>query len=124
MTGEEKRRFSRIYFHIRARLEVGALHYEFDRIVNLSIGGCLVEVASTAADLEIGQHCVFKILLDRMAPAVEVAGEIVRLQGAEVGIKFTGINPENLFHLQNIIRYNATDPEKIEQEIAEHPGLK
>ena len=39
------------------------------------------------------------------------------------GIKFTGIDPDSLFHLHNILRYNAVDPDRVEQEIDEHPGL-
>lgn len=122
--GGEKRRFSRIFFNVRACLETGEQKYEFDRIANLSVGGCLVEISVPEPDVSLGQECVFKILLDRMAPAVEVAGEIVRIKGSELGVKFTSIDPENLFHLQNIIRYNAEDPEQIEKELDEHPGLK
>jgi hypothetical protein len=54
---------------------------------------------------------------------VEVNGEIVRNDAETVGIKFTRINPEDLIHLQNIIRYNAENPDKISEEIQQHPGL-
>lgn len=124
MAGEEKRRFSRIFFNVRARLEVGSRSFELSRIANLSVGGCLVELDAPDAELRPGLECVFKILLDRMAPPVEIKGEIVRVEDGELGLKFVAIDPENLFHLQNIIRYNSSDPDKIEQELAAHPGLK
>lgn len=124
MAGEEKRRFSRIFFNVRARLEVGDRTFELSRIANLSVGGCLIECDVLDADLTAGQECLFKILLDHMAPPVKINGEIVRVKEGELGIKFTSIDPDNLFHLQNIIRYNAADPDKIEEELSAHPGLK
>ncbi|MBU1566449.1 MAG: PilZ domain-containing protein [Proteobacteria bacterium] len=116
----EKRRFSRIIFNIRARLVVGETVYTVERLVNLSVGGCQLEIDD---ELPPGEPCTFSILLPRMGPGVEVMGEVVRTGNGVASLKFTGIEPENLFHLQNIIRYNAEDPELIEEEIKEHPGL-
>jgi hypothetical protein len=117
----EKRRYSRIFFNVKAKLTVGGAVYTVDRIANLSVGGCLLELEE---DLPVGKDCTFTILLSRMEPGVDVQGEIVRAGNGEVSLKFTTINPENLFHLQNIIRYNAEDPDAIEEEISAHPGLK
>lgn len=117
---EEKRRFSRVLFDVRARLEVEGATYVVERIANLSVGGCLVKIGE---DIQSGARCTFTILLDRMAPGVDVIGEVLRSIEGEIVIKFTTIDPENLFHLQNIIRYNAENPDNIEEEISEHPGL-
>ena len=116
----EKRRFSRIFFNVRAKLVVGANIYTVERIVNLSVGGCQVEIDAV---LQPGEPCQFTIFLPRMGPGVEVFGEIIRAGDTEVGVKFTRVAPENLIHLQNIIRYNAEDPDLIEEEIKLHPGL-
>lgn len=117
----EKRRFSRIFFNVRARLSMDNKVYQVDRIVNLSVGGCLLEIPD---ELPLGGECMFTLLLPRMAPGVDVFGEIVRTGGGEVSVKFVRITPENLVHLQNILRYNAEDPDVIEEEINSHPGLK
>lgn len=117
----EKRRFSRIFFNVRARLEVDDKVYAIDRIMNLSVGGCLLEIED---ELPLGTEGKFTIFLPRMAPGVEVFGEIVRSGNGETSLKFVRITPENLVHLQNIIRYNADDPDSIEEEINSHPGLK
>lgn len=117
---EEKRRFSRIFFNVKARLDVNGTTYEVDQIANLSVGGCLVQIGE---DVHEGSKCTFTILLDRMAPGVEVIGEVLRSNEGEVVVKFTTIEPESLFHLQNIIRYNAENPDEIEEEISEHRGL-
>ncbi len=117
----EKRRFSRIAFDVEAKLTVGGAVYKIERIANLSVGGCLLELED---DFPLGSDCTFTILLSQQAPNVDVQGEIVRAGSGGVGLKFTTISSENLFHLQNIIRYNAKDPDAIEEEISAHPGLK
>lgn len=117
---ENKRRFSRIFFNVKARLEVEGATYVVEQIANLSVGGCLVQIGE---NVPAGSHCTFTILLDRMAPGVDIIGEVLRSTENEVVVKFTTIEPESLYHLQNIIRYNAENPDDIEEEISEHPGL-
>ncbi len=117
----EKRRFSRILFNVRTKLRVAGTDYSVDQIVNLSVGGCLLVVDG---EFSVGDPCTVFILLDRMAPGVEVGGEIVRKGDGEVSVQFTSVTPENLMHLQNIVRYNAEDPERIEEELSEHKGLQ
>jgi hypothetical protein len=118
---DEKRRFSRIFFDVQARLTVGEVIYSVNRIANLSVGGCLLEIDG---DFSLGSGCTFTILLPHMAPEVDVLGEIVRAGNGEVSLKFVTIEAEDLFHLQNIIRYNAEDPDAVEEEISVHPGLR
>ena len=119
---EDKRRFSRIFFNMPAELTVDDTSYTIEQIANLSIGGCLLKIKD---DFPVGAECKITILLNDTSPdlKVEVNGEIVRNDAEAVGIKFTRINPDHLIHLQNIIRYNAEDPDKISEEIKRHPGL-
>ncbi len=118
---KDNRRFSRIVFNVRARLVAGEKKYSIDQIANLSVGGCLLHIGE---DLPLKSECTLTILLARMEPGVAISGEIARSSEGEVGIKFTAIDPDSLFHLQNIIRYNAEDPDVIEEEILTCPGLK
>jgi c-di-GMP-binding flagellar brake protein YcgR len=119
---EDKRRFSRIFYDMPAELTVADTSYTIEQIANLSIGGCLLKIED---DIPVGAECKFAIILNDTPQdlKVEVNGEIVRSDAETVGIKFTRINPDDLVHLQNIIRYNAEDPDKISDEIKRHPGL-
>lgn len=119
---EEKRRFSRIVFKMNAELTVEGKIYPVAEIVNLSVGGCQLEIGE---DIAPNTPCSFLIVLnpaDRRAN-VEVDGEIVRSADGVVGISFSAISPEALIHLQNIIRYNSPDPDRIEEEISSRPGI-
>lgn len=122
MENMEKRRFSRIVFNMEAELTVNEQVYSFSQVNNLSVGGCLFE---TAENFDEGAACRFWLPLQSEDPnlGVEVFGEIVRCDGETVSVRFTRIDPNSLFILQNIIRYNAPDPDRIEDEISEHPGL-
>jgi hypothetical protein len=117
----EKRKFSRIVFDVEVRLTVGEVDYTLERITNLSVGGCLLSVNDGFAE---GQECIVTILLSRMEPGVLVYGKIVRVAEGEVSVQFTSVTPENLQHLQNIIRYNADDPERIDEELNVRTGLQ
>ncbi len=120
----EKRRFSRISFGMAAYLTVNEQRYLFSEIGNLSVGGCLLFMEDM--HFEKGTPCQFRLPLDPENPdlIIEIFGEIVRCDGESVSVLFTRIDPQSLFLLHNVIRYNAPDPDVIENEINEHPGLK
>lgn len=96
--------------------------YTVNEISNLSVGGCLVPIK---ADVEPGTTCNVKILLSGTISdmSIEIDGEIKHSTPDAVAIRFTRIDPEGLFHLHNIVRYNSPDPDTIDREISEHPGL-
>lgn len=119
---EEKRRFSRIVFPMAAEFSTENAVFQVKEIANLSIGGCQLDIG---AEIPAGAKCSLLIVLN---PAdrrmnVDVDGEVIRSGGGSVGVKFTSIAPDDLTHLQNIIRYNSPDPDQIEHEIDDHPGL-
>ena len=118
----EKRKFSRIAFRVAAEIQVEDATFTVQQIENISVGGCLFP---TSRSFAVGTPCRVIISLDGAvdAPKVAANGEIVRSDQEMTGIKFTGIDPDSLFHLHNILRYNAVDPDRVEQEIDEHPGL-
>ncbi|MFC1884894.1 PilZ domain-containing protein [Thermodesulfobacteriota bacterium] len=119
---KERRRFTRIPFTFRTEMKVDDTSYVTDEISNISIGGCSLGIK---ADLKVGTLCEIIIRLsgDSSELNVSIRGEIIRCRDGIVAVKFTGIDPDSLFHLQNIVRYNSADPDKIEQEINERPGI-
>ena len=119
---EEKRRFTRILFRVSAEIMADDFSCRAEEILNLSIGGCLLPVK---ADLELGTECHLKIIMAGTTSelSIRVKGEIMRCDAGAVAVKFTGIDPDSLFHLQNIVRYNSSNPEAVDKEIHDHPGI-
>lgn len=118
----EKRRFTRFALKMNGTLHVDKNSYGVGMISNLSIGGCLLPVN---AELKKDTPCSLTIDLGmtEREVTVEVEGVIVRCEHGEVAVKFTKIDPDSLFHLQMLARYNSPDSEKVEKEIKEHPGI-
>ena len=118
----EKRRFSRIPFQVSAEITVDREVYPVAKINNLSIGGGSFPLAK---DLPPGSPCQVKIILNGTSSklSIRVAGRLLRSSSGAAAIQFTSIDPDSLYHLQNIIRFNASDPDAIEREIEQHPGL-
>ncbi|MHB8789051.1 MAG: PilZ domain-containing protein [Desulfobulbaceae bacterium] len=120
---DDNRRFSRIPFRVKAQLRIDDQTYSVSELSNLSVGGCLLPLA---VELPPGTACLLKIMLEGTTEEmrVRVEGEVVRTTPEGVALRFLRIEPDSLFHLQNIILYNAPDADAIEHELARHPGLK
>jgi len=54
---------------------------------------------------------------------LQVESKIIRCDQGTVAIKFTGIDPDTLLHLHNIILYNSPDVQSVEEEIQRNPGI-
>jgi hypothetical protein len=118
----EKRRFTRFTLNMNATLYINNISYNVDTISNLSIGGCLLPIH---ADLKPDAPCSLNIQLGmpESEASIKVKGIIIRSKDGEVAVKFSGIDPDSLFHLQMLARYNSSDIEKVEDEIRKHPGI-
>lgn len=119
---ENKRRFTRIPFKVSAQIIIDGSVHSTAELRNLGIGGCFLPIGE---GLREGTPCLVVILLTENGGDVnlQIEGVVARCQPEGVAIQFTQIDPDNLFHLKNIIRYNTTDPESLENEINKHPGL-
>ncbi len=119
---KDKRRFSRVPFRVNAEMMVNGILYNAGEITNLGVGGCLLPVK---ADLKPGTVCRMKILLSGTSSevSIKVNGTIIRCDPKAIAVKFTHIDPDSLFHLQNIVRYNSPEPDEFELEIRDHPSL-
>ena len=119
----DSRRFSRIPFRVKAELTVDDNIFTVSELINLSIGGCLLPITT---DQQAGRSCQLKIFLEGSSEKlyVLIEGEIIRNSPEGMAVQFIRIDPESLFHLQNIIRFNAPDADAIDNELHRHPGLK
>ncbi len=119
---EESRRFTRIKYGVPAIITVDDTEFSIQSISNLCIGGALIPCEQKFAHKT---KCIFRIPMTGSSSNlfVEAKGEFVWSSETESAIKFTEIDPDSLMLLQNIIRYNAEDPDAIECEIEEHQGI-
>ena len=120
---EEKRRFSRIKISrpITLRFADGTT-CRSSTFEDLSVGGCLVPSDYSP---KIGTECHVAIFFDEQAKGrcIEIEGTVARCERTSIAVKFITITPDSLFHLKNLIRFNTADPERIDTEIQNRPGI-
>lgn len=117
---QEKRHFTRVPFRVNAELKITDTLYKIETLENLSIGGCLLPLRE---EIETGTPCEIIIFLTGTNPQtyLKVEGHVLRTDIDTVAVRFTHIDPDSLLHLKSIIRYNAPDPDAVEEEILKHP---
>lgn len=116
---QEKRRFTRVPFKVHVQLTVDDFLYSSEEISNLSVGGCLLPITG---DLEEGTQCHVRIMLSGTSSELSIGadGKIVRCTPDAVAVEFVRIDPDSLFHLQNVVRYNSPDPDAVEADLRKH----
>ena len=120
---ENKRRFTRIKIKRPVVLSIsGGSTFRSNEIEDLSVGGCLVPVV---ARLRAGTACKVEILLGKEegSKIITVEAIITRYHENTAAVRFESIDPDSLFLLQNLIRYNSEVPETIDEEITNRPGI-
>ncbi len=119
---DNQRRFLRVPFKVMADITTNEKLYYENEIINLGMGGCLLSIDE---DFKAGSGCRVTIRLTgtNSELSVGVQGKIVRCDNGKAAIKFTQIDPDSLFHLKNIVRYNSKCPEKVEKEINKYIGV-
>jgi hypothetical protein len=87
-------------------------------IRNVSLRGCLVELAEQAS-LPPEDLVSVTIHLEPGSPDLDVTvkGRVVRTDPSQVAIQFTEVPAESFHHLFRFVQYNAPDPEGIEKEL-------
>ncbi|GAB4265205.1 MAG: hypothetical protein Kow0092_17370 [Deferrisomatales bacterium] len=88
-------------------------------IVNISLKGCLVELAEGRSPSR-GETVSVIIHLDPGNDQldIELRGQIAREDPRGPAVDFLEVPPESFPHLFRLVQYNAPDPESIEQELS------
>lgn len=121
---EDKREFSRVETHPRARLTLPTGEEIMTGfIVDISLGGMLIE---GACDLELNSEVMVTVLLgeDAAGQVIEAIGKVARCDARGIGVEFTELeSTESLEHLKNLVLYNSQAPGSIEEEFRSHSGI-
>lgn len=112
----ERRQKTRVSFRTDVVLKSG------DKVIaaranskNISLNGIFI---NTDQRLPLGTFCNLGIMLTGSSSelSLKIIGKIAREGDEGLGIAFESIDVDSYFHLRNIVKYNALDWEKIENE--------
>ena len=87
----------------------------------MSFNGCYFPCTGRLPE---GTPCKIEVFLDNREIKIEVHGKISRVTGDGMAVEFTGVPLDDLEHLRNLIRFNADDPNIVQEEFDAHVGLK
>jgi hypothetical protein len=120
---DDPRSFSRISLDRGAQILVGNNAPFHAEIINLSMSGLLLR---TDQHLELGTECRLSIpLTEGGEMQVEAMATVVRTTADGFAINFTKLlGVESYGHLRSLLLYNATDPDRIEEEFKAHYGIR
>jgi len=120
---ENCREFTRVLISIQLAINAFDSTTICGRIHDLSLNGVS---ARCSGRLPVQSPCTIKIYLDGPDNEdihLQLNGKVMRHMQDGMGIQFTGVPLDDLEHLRNLIRYNAQEPDLIEQEFSAHLGL-
>ncbi len=121
---DNKREFSRVETHPRARLVLPTGEEIMTAfIIDVCLGGVLIE---GECELELDAEVAVTVMLgeDAGEQIIEAIGKVVRCDARGIAVEFTELeNIESLEHLKKLILYNSQTPEPIEEEFRSHSGI-
>jgi len=119
-----RREFIRVPFQTTVEVRAGQDVIRSESGINISMNG--LRMAYTGAVPPAGTPCRASIILRAFENriAIEASGTIVRSEPGCFAVEFTELDPDSYGHLRQLIRYNADDPEKAEEEFTTHWGIK
>jgi hypothetical protein len=113
------RRFTRIPFHVPARLEVKDGAKLPCALVNVSLKGALVELSQGPVPAT-GSTCAVTIDLDPGSGArIRMDGDVAHQRGLQVGIRCDELDLESVQHLRRILEFNVGDEAVVLKELGE-----
>ncbi len=115
---KEKRKLSRVLFHIHAQIKKGTQAY-IGRVDNVSLKGLHVKMTEGMNELNPGDQVEITIDLtgDSSDLKVQAEGEVVRWEdNGAIAVNFNHIDLDSFVHLKNIMAYNSGDYDKIMDE--------
>ncbi|MBW1742145.1 MAG: PilZ domain-containing protein [Deltaproteobacteria bacterium] len=115
--GEERRQKTRVHFetHVIIKTEESEIRAEADS-EDISMKGVFVR---TPEKIPEGTPCDLEILLTGSSTrlALTIKGIVTRQEEAGLAIGFDSTDLDSYIHLKNIILYNASNHEEIENEM-------
>ena len=115
---ENRRRKTRVRFETQVILRIKDVEVTAEASSrDISLQGVFL---ATDAALPQGAPCEVEILLTGSSSrlSIRVRGHVARRDAEGLGIVFESIDPDSYFHLRNLLLYNSSDPEEIENEQA------
>ena len=114
---DDKRRRTRVHFKTQVVLKTGSSEIKADaKPSDISLKSMFI---TTDEKIPVGTPCDIEIVLSGTTSklALNIKAVIARQDKDGLGITFESMDVDSYFHLKNVVMYNASDPDVIEEEM-------
>ena len=114
---ENRRKFSRILFSIKAQLTIDKKTYPVS-LLDISLNGALISVINTTHSLK-GKLGTLQFSLSEGEADVEMHIAVVHETPEETGLQCNAIDIDSVTHLRRLIELNLGDSEQLNKELSQ-----
>ena len=120
---DDRRGFTRVPFQVAVTLKSDHGTLVFGDIWDISLSGMYVTGTS---QFPRGCSCDVAIELDGPEGKVglQMRGRVARLDRGGMAIEFREMSLDSYIHLRNLVLYNTTELDRVENELKNHVGLR
>lgn len=121
---QDRRDFIRVPFTTATSVRTADRTIWSSSTLDLSMNGIRIETRESVP--LPGTACEIEIVLSERDPTViiEARGTVVRSAPATLAVQFSEVDFDSYLHLRQIILNNAQDPERAEQQMRAHRGIR
>ncbi len=113
---ESQRHFSRVPFHAPVHLHLK--HQTLDvTLLDIALKGALVQTA-VPVDIALQEECRLVLRLADDDMAIEMRGQVVHLEGPNIGMACQNIDVFSLTCLRRLLELNTGDAELMDRELS------
>lgn len=117
--GENKREFTRVSIKMKVRVTHGDTVIFSEEGKDISMKGLYLYCDKT---LPVGTECDVTIFFGDLE--INTKGIVKRSTESALAVEFTQLDIESYDHLQNLIIYNTSEIDRVEEEFKSHLGIK
>lgn len=120
---DNRREFTRAPVRLEATLYTED-HQRFDgTLVDLSMGGAFLKLEHRP-DPNAACRIVLRLCSAKGCMSLHAAGVVVRIDSHGVGVRVDSVDEDAYMHMRRLVLLNAEDPERVEDELAAHSGVR
>lgn len=110
-----RRRFSRILFHMEAILQMPGGDIPV-KVIDISLHGALVQ-PEPPVFIEVGAHGCLQLVLDDSDATIRMDATIVHHEGDHFGLACREIDLDSMTHLRRLVELNLGDMPILQREL-------
>lgn len=113
---DSQRIFSRVPFHAPVRLELPG-QTRHVTLLDIALKGALVRTEEPVK-LTLQEPCRLVLALSEDGDSIEMSGQVVHLEGQNVGMACTDIDVLSLTRLRRLLELNTGDADLMDRELS------